>query len=403
MLFLEVLNILPGVTSARARRSTGGNLVSNDFNLSLFIMRSLQHLKDLGRTAREEVRALFPSFPKANALPLDFVCFGITDDCILKCKMCHKWKEDIFVKNKTTTPTLTDWKRCVASLRSIAGSSLQINFGGGEPLLHKDIFELVGFCKQKGFKTNIATNGYLIDEEMAKKIADSGLDSIIISLDSLKEEVHDHLRGLSGVYRKVMNSIELLDKFCAGLFKGICCVIYQENMNDVLEVAEWIQRDNRINSVYFMAAMQPNNTIPESRWQEKEEYAMLWPKESSRVCALIDALIKMKEANPKITNQVCQLEAFKLYYQQPERFVKSSKCNLGSALHVSSTGDIFLCYRWDVLGNISCDDISSLWNSNKASQVRKDIATCKNNCHFLLNCFFKEEYPFKITPQQACH
>lgn len=360
-------------------------------------MHSLRYLKEIGRTAREEMRALFPSSSKSRSHPLDFVCFGITDDCMFKCKMCQKWKQDIFVKNRLSRPVLADWKRCVVGLRKITDSPVQINFGGGEPLLNQDIFKLVSFCRDKGFQTNIATNAYLIDEEMARKIGDSGLTSIIISLDSLHEETHDYLRGVKGAYRQVMKAIDLLDKHCKELYKGICCVIYEMNKEDVLEVAEWVEQDSRLHSIYFMAAMQPNNTALDSRWFKSEEYALLWPKDHFQILVLIDELIARKRGRSKITNQACQLEAFKLYYRAPERFVKSSKCNLDSALHISSTGDIFLCYRWAKLGNIATDDLCALWDSKKAGAVRQTIAACKDNCHFLLNCFFQEEYPFETA------
>lgn len=357
-------------------------------------IRSFQYLKELGRTARQEMRALLPLSPKAGAIPLDFVCFGITDDCTLRCKMCQKWKEDIFVKNRMSVPSLAHWKRCISSLRNITNAGLQINFGGGEPLLNKDIFKVVNFCRNKGFQTNIATNGYLINEDMAKRINDSGLNSIIISLDSLREETHDYLRGVSGTFRQVMKAIELLDKYCNGLYKGICTVIYEKNINDVLGVEEWVGRDERLQSIYFMAAMQPNNTQIDHQWHTRQEYQILWPQDRIQVCAIIDKLIERKKETSKITNQLCQLEAFKLYYRDPLRFVKNSKCNLDSALHISSTGDIFLCYRWAKLGNIATDDPHVLWNSAEAGHVRETIAACKDNCHFLLNCFFKEEYPF---------
>jgi len=359
-------------------------------------MRSLQYIKEIGRTVTGEIRALFPSSAKLGCMPPDFVCIGITDSCMLRCKMCQKWKEDIFIKDKTVEPAVEDWKRAISSLRKLSGNSLQINFGGGEPLLKKEIFELVSFCKENGLKTNIATNGYLINEEIARQIADSGLDSVIISLDSLCEGTHDYLRGKNGTYRQVMNALELLDKFCAGLYKGLCCVMYQKNMEDILELEAWVEKDRRLNSIYFMAAMQPNNTTPDSRWYEKEEFQELWPKDSARVSEIIDELVKIKKGRSKIANQVCQLEAFKHYYQQPARFVKNSQCNMDAALHFSSSGDIFLCYRWQLLGNVKTDDLASVWNSRRAKEARQNIAVCKDNCHFLLNCFFKEGYPFKI-------
>lgn len=359
-------------------------------------MAFLKYAKKLGLEIKEEIKTMFPKSQHRSLISPEFSCFGITDDCMLNCKMCYKWKEDIFIKEKANNLTLKDWKNCVSSLREITDDSFQINFGGGEAFLMEGLLELIHFCKSKGFKTNVATNGYLIDEAMAKKIAGSGLDSIIISLDSLNEETHDYLRGVKGVYRRANDAIKYLDKFCEGLYKGICSVIYDKNLEDILRLVEWIDKDDRLSSIYFMAAMQPNNSTADSRWRDKEEFGSLWPKDPVRVCSVVDELTRLKKDGSKITNQVCQLQAFKAYYQYPERFVKETKCNMDRAIHISSTGDIFLCYHWAPLGNIQTDDVARVWNSQEARQVREDIATCKNNCHFLLNCFFEGDYPFEL-------
>ena len=360
-------------------------------------MVPFRYAKELDNGLKEGIASCFAMNKKSkDTAKLEFVCFGITDDCTLRCKMCNKWKEDIFIKRKTAEPTLRDWKKCVNSLSRIADRPLQINFGGGEPLLKKDIFDIIKFSRSKKLDTNIATNGYLIDEIMAKKIADCGLNSVIISLDSLNEDTHDYLRGTSGVYSRVMNAIDNLERCGKGIYKGICCAIYDKNLEDILRLAEWVDKDSRLNSIYFMAAMQPNNTLLDSSWRKKEEFGFLWPKDSKKACSLIDEIIKLKNNNFKISNSVCQLEAFKSYYACPERFVKNTKCNMDAALHISSCGDIFLCYRWGLLGNIKSDDLVDVWYSEKAEKVRQDIATCKDNCHFLLNCFFKGDYPFKL-------
>jgi MoaA/NifB/PqqE/SkfB family radical SAM enzyme len=194
-----------------------------------------------------------------------------------------------------------------------------------------------------------------------------------------------------------MESITNLESSRDALYKGICCAIYDKNLDDILALAEWVDKDKRLNSIYFMAAMQPNNTQLDSTWYAQGDFNFLWPKDIQKVCAVIDRLIELKKNGAKITNQINQLEAFKLYYQHPERFVKNTKCNMDSALHISSCGDIFLCYRWAVLGNIKTDDLVKAWHSEIATGARADIATCKSNCHFLLNCFFKDDYPFGLS------
>jgi sulfatase maturation enzyme AslB (radical SAM superfamily) len=248
-----------------------------------------------------------------------------------------------------------------------------------------------------GFRTNIATNAFLIDEDMAKSIADSGLSSINLSLDSMCETTHDYLRGKEGVYRNVMQAIECMDKYCSEKFEIIICsAIYDINMEDAIGIAEWVNQHPRVKWAYFMAAMQPNNTKPDPGWY-KGGYSCLWPQDTSRVVSVIDVLIGMKNSGYKINNQVCQLEAFKKYFSCPDRFVKNAACNLYRAVHVSSIGDIFICYDWERIGNIREDDLAEAWYSAKADSARRSIKNCKKNCHHLINCFFEGDYPFGIV------
>lgn len=327
-----------------------------------------------------------------------FLCLGIVDSCMLRCKMCQKWKEDILIEGHTKVPAMSDWKRCVDSLREFTDPGFLINFGGGEALMKKDLLELVGYCREKGFRTNIATNAYLIDEDMAKRIADSGLDSVNISLDSLDEKIHDYLRGIPGVYKRVMKAIEYLDKHCADFEIEICSVIYNINQDGIIDIAKWGNADPRINWVVFMVPMQPNNTSDylQQNWWENKEFDFLWPQDSEKACMIIDELLELKAKGYKISNQVCQLEAFKNYLSYPGSFVKRSPCNLDRALHVSGVGDIFICYGWESIGNIKTDDLKERWHSGDAADVRRKVVTCSRNCHFLLNCYFEGDYPFEL-------
>lgn len=324
-----------------------------------------------------------------------FCCFGVVDECFLRCKMCQKWKPDPNIQGIERAP-ISYWKEAIASLRNITDEGFLINFGGGEPLLMKGLHELVKFAADKDLRTNIATNAYLIDEDMAKSIADSGLSSVNISLDSMNETTHDYLRGKRGVYKKVMKAIEYLDKYCARDFEIIiCCAIYDMNMGEVIEVAEWVNQHPRLKWIYFMAAMQPNNTKPNRNWY-KEEFSYLWPKDATEITSIIDCLIDMKNRGYKINNQIPQLEAFKKYFSYPDRFVKKTACNLDRAVHISSIGNIYICYEWGCIGNIMKDDLAAAWYSQEADRVRGDIRNCKKNCHHLINCFFEGDYPFEV-------
>jgi len=326
----------------------------------------------------------------------NFCCLSVTERCTLKCRMCFKWKDDVSaLPPRNNHPTVTDWRNAIASIRKLAGSGFTVNFGGGEPFLMEELLELVRFAGNIGLKTNIATNAYLIDEPLAKAIAESGLTTINLSLDSFKDTTHDYLRGVEGVYKRVMLAVDYLDTYCPELQKGICCVISSLSAGDILELTERVQRDNRLDWIYFMAVMQPNNTGMDSRWYQKD-FSHLWPQEIKQVYDLIGRLIELKRKGWKIVNHLSQLKAFRRYFICPERFIKISECNLSRAIHVSSVGDVFICFQQDKLGNITKDSIEYLWYSHKAKLAREAVRNCRQNCHFLLNCFFEGDLPFSI-------
>ncbi len=327
--------------------------------------------------------------PESYTVPT-FCCFTLTDACMLRCKMCQKWKEDISIKPGCRNMELDDWKKCAISLRKIAPDDFIINFGGGEVTLVPWLFDIIHFCKDLGFKTNIATNAFLIDKAMAKKIALSKLDYINISLDSFDESTHDRLRGVKGVYSKVMEAIELLDKYASQTKISICSIIMKPTLTGMVELIEWVQSNDKIDMIYLMVLMQPNNTAPQEQWWTNEEWDELWPDDCDKAAKVLDNIIQLKQKGYKICNPVEHLQAFKAYFRDPSKFVKKNACHIDRAVHISSVGDLFMCYQQECVGNLHGEDLKELWMSEFASKVRNNIKKCQRNCHFLLNCNFEE-------------
>ncbi len=326
-----------------------------------------------------------------------FCCLGIVDTCMLRCKMCDKWHDDIYAAGQAE-PDTEMYKKFLRDLRKITDEGFEIDLGGGEALMRPDLLELVSYMRDLGFKTTIASNGWLINEDMAKRIVDSGLTSIILSIDSLDPEIHDGMRGVKGVHAQVMRAIDNLRKYSKDIHIGLCTIIMDKTLDGIIDLANWSnERRDKINSHLFMAVMQPNNTVKQDEWFDSELGDGLWPKDIEKAIAVVDELLIRRKRGDWIGNSVEQLGAFKLYFSHPDRFVKNTPCNLDSAVHVSAVGDIFMCFRWGILGNIKDGaDISELWYSDKAEKIREDIRKCKDNCHYLLNCYFEGDYPFIV-------
>ena len=64
----------------------------------------------------------------------------------------------------------------------------------GEPLMHKRIFDMVAYCRQKGLRAEISTNATLLDERKAQGLLDAGLDTIYLCLDGFRPETYEAIR-----------------------------------------------------------------------------------------------------------------------------------------------------------------------------------------------------------------
>lgn len=319
-----------------------------------------------------------------------FCSIGIIDGCILKCKMCYKWQETV---DQSALPELNDWYKAMDSLKLLsAGQDMQVIFAGGEALQHSSILELIRFTGERNFSTVLTSNGFLLTDVMISRLARSGLKGVTLSLDSLEMPKHDFLRGRAGVFAQVMRAVDLL--YSHRIAVCISVIIMDINLEEIIRLAQWALASDKVNNLLFLAPMQPNNTAEDKYWYHKEEYGFLWPQDKDKVCEIIEILkeIKLRPHGPgyKILNSAAQLEAFKSYFREPDRFVKNTSCPMDRALHVSASGDIFFCYNFPSIGNIRYDLINEVWESPKALKVKADIRECRKNCHFLLNCFFGE-------------
>ena len=102
---------------------------------------------------------------------------------------------------------------------------------GGEPLLRRDLLEVLEYASKKGIKTGIATNGFLINEEMAHKIGNIKVSSVQISLDGT-ESTHNEIRQNKESFQRVVNAIRLLKKEKIPIL-SVATTITPLNINDL--------------------------------------------------------------------------------------------------------------------------------------------------------------------------
>ena len=83
---------------------------------------------------------------------------------------------------------------------------------GGEPLLRRDILEIVQRAADRGLWVVVGTNGVRITENVAKRLADAGARGLSLSLDALDPDRHDRFRKVRGAWRNTVEGAEILNR-----------------------------------------------------------------------------------------------------------------------------------------------------------------------------------------------
>jgi MoaA/NifB/PqqE/SkfB family radical SAM enzyme len=160
------------------------------------IMLSRQFLRTLWHSRRNVLADSCGQPPPAGPYMAEF---DITYRCNCRCRMCQRWNDP-----RPESLTVGDYRRLAAEFRQMAVH--QISVAGGEPLVRKDVFDIIAGFAEADLSVNLCTNGMLV-EKLASQIIHSGATCITISLDGAAAESHDRIRGVKGSYDLVVAGI----------------------------------------------------------------------------------------------------------------------------------------------------------------------------------------------------
>lgn len=128
------------------------------------------------------------------------VCFQVTRKCNLNCKYCLSSSG----KNAEYGLTTEEVKKIIDDLETIGVNRL--DFTGGEPLMRKDLGELIDCAKKNHINTIVTTNTLLLNKENIEVLKKA--DLVQISIDG-PEKVHNEQRQ-GNVFKKTIENIKLL-------------------------------------------------------------------------------------------------------------------------------------------------------------------------------------------------
>jgi MoaA/NifB/PqqE/SkfB family radical SAM enzyme len=160
----------------------------------------------------------------------------------MKCAFCNIWRQKIYKKEATTFEIENRLVECWD-----LGCSI-ISFTGGEPLLRKDIEQLIKFSKKNiGLFTGLVTNGILLDKKIEK--ISKYTDALAVSFDVNNKEIFNRTRG-SKSFKIVKNNIKKAKKM--GIEIDLLSVITNESyqfLDDTIDFAKSLELPIHFSSV----------------------------------------------------------------------------------------------------------------------------------------------------------
>ncbi len=144
------------------------------------------------------------------------VSWNLTYRCNLACEHCYL---DAGGAPQVGTENFADRSelgtdecfRVIDEIAAFAPECLTI-LTGGEPLLRRDILEIVRRASERGLWVVVGTNGVSITENVARRLADAGARGLSLSLDALDADRHDHFRKVRGAWRNTVDGAEILNR-----------------------------------------------------------------------------------------------------------------------------------------------------------------------------------------------
>lgn len=308
-----------------------------------------------------------------------FLFLEITTRCNLACGHCGSNCGTARDNGLLSKP---DYFTFLAKLaESFDPNDIMLCVTGGEPLLRKDIFEIMAYAVSLGFSWGMTSNGTLIDSDIINRMRESDMKTISVSLDG-SSDTHDWLRNRPGCFQQALNGIRLL--VGSGCFQHVqvTTVVHKKNLYQLDDLYELIKK-------LGCRSWRLTNVDPIGRANSNPELFL-----NGQEFRILFDFIRTKRVNPSVTLQVTYGCG---HYLTPEyeRDLRDYYFVCGSGVYVASilsNGDIYACLDIErrselVQGNILRNDFADVWR-NGFQAFRSDRFELSGKCKKCSDKFF---------------
>ncbi|MBP1664917.1 MAG: Radical domain protein [Bacteroidetes bacterium] len=231
----------------------------------------------------------------------------------------------------------------------------------GEPFMNRNFTNLVRYAHNKNLLTSTSTNAQLLTDETARKVVESGLDRLIVSIDGVTQETYEAYRT-GGQLKKALQAVENMIKWRNKLksrspFIEIQFLVLKTNEHE-MEAMKLLTKKLKADKLTFKSAQLYDFVNGNSLLPDNKRYARYELRPDGK---------------------------YHLKNSQPNRCKR-----LWSGSVLTSRGDILpCCYDKDssfVFGNLNEKPFGECFNSYKAAEFRKKILHNRKQFEMCRNC-----------------
>lgn len=288
----------------------------------------------------------------------------VTDNCNSRCITCTEWRQ-----KSSNELSLGEISSVLTQLKQLGVRGISIT--GGEPLLRKDVTDIVRKCSTLRFEDiQILTNGLLLTPDLAEELLESGVTTMGISLDGLKE-TNDSVRGIEGSFEKVVSALkmvgELRDKKYHSTELYVATTLMKPTLNQIIPLANLV-RDLKV-EINF-------NLIDNSPYFFQIDISDFLIEDQNELDRVVDELheLKSKHGNIFLISQThASIEYLRKYFQDPKR--EDIPCILGHVcIYIGAHGELYSgCLALKPLGNVREQSLKEIVNSAEYKERLYDM------------------------------
>jgi len=307
------------------------------------------------------------------------VAFEVTRKCRFNCIHCRAVASEKADSEYLTTDqckqilfSLGRYNKCVVILT------------GGEPMEREDIYELIEFGNDVGHRMAMATCGYSINDDTAKKLKDCGTLTLSFSLDGSDANSHDSFRRVAGAFEITLAAIEKSREH--GIRFQINTTVTSRNIGHVPKIAHLAQE---LGAYCF----NPFILVPTGRGAAISDEIL----DPAKYEKLLRDLVKIKKEIPIDVRVTCGPQFSRIMAQTGSKAFlgkrKSQGCMAGGEFaFISYRGDVQTCGFLDISAGNLIDNgynFADIWENSALLKKIRDLSLYQGKCgqcEFVKSC-----------------